>query len=71
MEESLDFLKTQPVTKQNANESQNLKTTPGSEGSSSPIAGGVKTNAAGKVKTPTTVPAKTPAKPATPKKKQP
>ena len=69
--ESLDFLKTQPVTKQNANESQNLKTTPGSEGSSSPIAGGVKTNAAGKVKTPTTVPAKTPAKPATPKKKQP
>lgn len=69
--ESLDFLKTQPVTKQNANESQNLKTTPGSEGSSSPIAGGVKTNAAGKVKTPTTVPAKSPAKPATPKKKQP
>jgi len=69
--ESLDFLKTQPVTKQNANESQNLKTRPGSEGSSSPIAGGVNTNAAGKVKTPTTVPAKTPAKPATPKKKQP
>lgn len=69
--ESLDFLKTQPVTKQNANESQNLKTRPGSERSSSPIAGGVNTNAAGKVKTPTTVPAKTPAKPATPKKKQP
>ena len=69
--ESLDFLKTQPVTKQNANESQNLKPSSGSEGSSSPIAGGVNTNAAGKVKTPTTVPAKTPAKPATPKKKQP
>jgi len=69
--ESLDFLKTQPATKQNANESQNLKPRPGAEGSSSPIAGGVKVNAAGKVKTPTTVPAKTPAKPATPKKKQP
>ena len=69
--ESLDFLKTQPAPKQNANESQNLKPRPGSEGSSSPIAGGVNTNAAGKVKTPTTVPAKTPAKPATPKKKQP
>jgi hypothetical protein len=69
--ESLDFLKTQPAPNKNANESQNLKPSPGSEGSSSPIAGGGKVNAAGTVKTPPKVPVKTPAKPAKPIKKQP
>jgi hypothetical protein len=69
--ESLDFLKAQPTTKQNANESQNLKPSPGNEGKSSPIAGGVKVNATGTVKTPPRVPVKTPAKPAKPNKKQP
>ena len=69
--ESLDFLKTQPATKQNANESQNLKPSPGSEGQSSPIAGGVKVNATGTVKSPPKVPVKTPAKPAKPYKKRP
>lgn len=69
--ESLEFLKTQPAINKNANESQNLKPSPGSEGSSSPIAGGAKVNAAGTVKTPPKVPAKTPVKPAKPNKKQP
>jgi len=69
--ESLDFLKTQPATKQNANESQNIKPSPGSEGQSSPIAGGGKVNATGTVKSPPKVPVKTPAKPAKPYKKRP
>jgi hypothetical protein len=69
--ESLDFLKTQPASKQNVNESQKIKPSPGLEGSSSPIAGGAKVNAAGTVKTPSKVPAKTPAKPAKPNKEQP
>lgn len=69
--ESLEFLKTQQPQKQNANESQNLKPSPGSEGTSSPIAGGAKVNAAGTVKTPVKAPVKTPAKPAKVNKKQP